>query len=272
MSTPKKILIVDDEVNFTKMVSAFFEDSGYKIDIANSGLEALKCNRQSRYDLILLDLNMPDFDGVHVAKVTRENRPGTKIIVITGYVDEFEKELQDLKVEFIMQKPIGMNDLAEKITTLLGAPSAELVKKVSRTGTPKAKLLFIEHDDIAFTNLFAPYFREISISGSAKYEIALAEDRQRALDMARMFRPDIVLLNTDMLEIYKDLMLELHSIVALPKEVIIHGKELYNKSPEDLGFDRDGVTAIEGGFYDMDYPRRLEEAVREIAYVRGLLV
>ena len=46
MPTPKKILVVDDDVNFTKTVNAFFEDSGYRINIANSGIEALRFLRE----------------------------------------------------------------------------------------------------------------------------------------------------------------------------------------------------------------------------------
>ena len=57
----------------------------------------------------------------------------------------------------------------------------------------------------------------------------------------------------------------------MPREIIIHGKELYSKSPDELGFDRNKVTAIEGGFYNLDYPKRLCEAMGEICFRYGLV-
>ena len=98
-----------------------------------------------------------------------------------------------------------------------------------------------------------------------------AEDKARAISMAVLGRPDIILLNTNMITMYQDLQKELEQIVAIPKEVIVHGLDLYRKKAEDLGLDRRKVTAIEAGTYEMVYPKKLEEAVRAIALRHGLV-
>ncbi len=271
MPTLKKILVVDDDVNFTQALNALFGDSGYKINIANSGIEALRFLREFYFDLILLDLNMPDIDGIHVARVSREHRPATRIGVITGYKEQYESDLAGLKVDFIMQKPIGINELSEKIARTLGPAPAPSGNKFVGNGIPKAKLLFVEHDDIIYTNLFLPYFSKKNVSKEAAYETMLAVDKDKALTLVRIFRPDIVILNTDALEIYSYLKKELTAAIALSKEIIVHGLELYAKKPEELGLDPNEVTAIEGGFLNLDYPARLEETVKEFALSHGLV-
>lgn len=270
MPTPKKILIADDEKEFTEAIEAFFKSAGHKIMVANSGLEAMRLLREFYFDLILLDLNMPDFDGIHVARVSKQTRPETKIIVITGYKEQYEADLKTIKVEQIMSKPIGINDLQKKVTAILGA-APEPARTAVVSGRPKVRLLFIEHDDTVYANLFKPYFDNVTKSKEAIYELTLAEDKDKAMALARILRPDIVLLNTNAIEFYHDIQKELQQIVAIPKEIIVHGKELYAKHPKELGIDPDQVTAIEAGGYSMDYPKRLEEAVREIAFRCGLV-
>lgn len=271
MPTPKRILVVDDEVNLTKTIRLFLERAGYSVYVANSGLEALRQIREHYFDMILLDLNMPEMDGIHIAKITKQNRPETKIIVVTGRKDQYEEELRTIQINDLVQKPIPMTELVEKVKQMLGeSPSAPRV--VGMSGIPKAKLLFVEHGDSVYTHLFSPYFKQLNDSKKSDYQMMIAEDTNKALSLVRLYQPDIVLLNTNMIDSYSGILKEFQDTRAIPKEIIVHGKELYAKSPDALGLDRNIVTAIEGGVYNEDYPRRLEEAVREIALRHGLVV
>lgn len=140
-------------------------------------------------------------------------------------------------------------------------------------GIPKAKLLFIESNDIVYTYLFGPYFREITKSKKAEYELLLADNKNNALMLTRLAVPDIVLLNTNIIEWYPDILKEIEETVQGPKEIIVHGRALYLKSPEELGVNPNRDTAVAGGLdYNIDYPRKLENAIREIAYRYGLIV
>ena len=270
MPTPKKILIADDEANLTKFMEIALAESGYDTHIANTGLAALREVREHYFDLILLDLNMPEIDGIHVAKVTKEHRPNTKIIVVTGRKDQYEDELKSIQVDDMIQKPVRMNDLLEKVKQILG-PSPVIPKPAVTSGIPKARILFIDHDDTAYDNLFYPYFKNLNSRLETKYELFFTRDKNQAITLIKLNRPDMVFIGTKAIEMYPDIQKEIQSTVAIPKEIIVHGMELYAKSPDELGLDRDKVTAIEGGMFNEDYPKRLAEVAREIAYRHGLV-
>lgn len=273
MPTRMKILIVDDEVDLTKALDIFLTDAGYTVRVANDGQSAKDLLRELRYDLVLLDLNMPGIDGIHVAQVLKETWSNLPILVITGHKGEYEDRLRKLKIndEHIMEKPLGLMELAEKVKMILGPGYHEESKKAVKSGIPKAKVLFIEPHDVVFNSLFYPYFNELNKSKRAAYELVLAEDKDKALTLIRIYQSDVILLNTAMIHVYADLQKELQDTKAIPKEIIVHGKELYLKKIRDLGLDPNEITAIEGGVYNLDYPKRLEEAVREIAYRHGLV-
>ena len=270
MPTPKKILIVDDEVGLTKTMQMFLERAGYTAHIANSGMAALREIREFYFDMILLDLNMPEIDGIHVASVSREYRPGVKIIVVTGRKDEYEDELKTIKVDEIIQKPVLMNELTERVKKMLGATPI-ISKPLVTSGTPKAKLLYIDRTDVVYSNLFSPYIKMKNEAKESEYELAFTDDRGKASTLSHIYLPQISLITTEMIMANPGILNEIQTAEQMPREIIIHGKELYAKSPDELGFDRNRFTAIEGGFYNLDYPKRLEETIREICLRHGLI-
>jgi CheY-like chemotaxis protein len=272
MPTKTKVLIVDDEKDLTNALELFLGDAGYAVHVANDGQKAKELISEFRYDLVLLDLNMPGIDGISVAGILKQKWPSLPIIVITGFKGEYEDKLKKLNIhEHVMDKPLGLLDLAKKMKQILGPIHHADSPKAVTDGVPKAKLLFIEHHDALYVNLFSPYFNEMNKSKKAAYELVFSEDNANASTLIRIYQPDIILLNTDAMGIYPDLKKELQSTLAVPKEIIVHGRDLRYKKAGDLGFDPQQVTAIEGGNYDMNYPKVLEDAVREIAYRCGLI-
>ena len=272
MPTRMKILIVDDEVDLTKALEVFLADTGYTVHVANDGQKAKELISEYHFDLVLLDLHMPGIDGIRVAQILKQKWPTVPIVVITGYKGEYEDKLKELNIhEHVMDKPLGLMDLAKKIERMLGpTPHIESPKAV-KGGIPKAKLLFIEHHDVVYNSLFSPYFNDLNKSNKAVYKLVFAQDKDNASALIRILQPDIILLNTDAMGIYPELKKEIQSTLAIPKEIIVHGRELYLKKVGDLGFDPEKVTAVEGGTFDWEYPKRLEEAVREIAFRHGLI-
>ena len=81
-----EILIVDDNEQITKMLTTFLELKDHKCTVANDGKEGLALIKESRHDVILLDLAMPEFDGYSVIKDLEENNllKDHKIIVFTA--------------------------------------------------------------------------------------------------------------------------------------------------------------------------------------------
>ena len=85
------VLIIDDEALIRQSIAAYLEDSGFGVQQADDGPSGLEMARSHDPDVILLDLRMPQMDGLEVlAAVTRE-APETPVIVITGLSDRREQ-------------------------------------------------------------------------------------------------------------------------------------------------------------------------------------
>ncbi|WP_448382244.1 sigma-54-dependent transcriptional regulator [Desulfosoma sp.] len=79
------ILVVDDTPETLQVVVEGLQEEGYRVDMASSGLEAVKKASQHVYDIVLTDLVMPGMDGLQVLAHFAENHPDTVVIVLTGY-------------------------------------------------------------------------------------------------------------------------------------------------------------------------------------------
>jgi DNA-binding NtrC family response regulator len=80
-----KIIIVDDDENIRKTMKAILEDEGYIVDLAKSGNEAIKMTQHTAYNIALLDIRLPDMEGVELLKLIKDNVPKTRKIMVTGY-------------------------------------------------------------------------------------------------------------------------------------------------------------------------------------------
>jgi len=114
-----EILIIDDNEQITKMLTTFLELKEHKCTIANDGKEGLATIKESRHDVVLLDLAMPEFDGFAVIKDLEENNmlKDNKIIVFTASTIT-EEELDGLVnrgVASYILKPIDIDLLLSKI-------------------------------------------------------------------------------------------------------------------------------------------------------------
>lgn len=123
---PKKILIVDDEVMITKSLKKLLLKEGYDPTIVSSGNEALDEVKTGDFDLVILDVRMPQMDGIETITAIRqyravEGKEPIPEIVITGYADENKyKCAVDLKVTAYIYKPFDTNDFLDTIKKVLG--------------------------------------------------------------------------------------------------------------------------------------------------------
>lgn len=85
MNKNVRILIVDDDENIRKTMKAILEDEGYIVDWAANGKEAIKKTNEKTYNLALLDIRLPDMEGVDLLKLLKDNVPRTRKIMVTGY-------------------------------------------------------------------------------------------------------------------------------------------------------------------------------------------
>lgn len=114
-----EILIIDDNEQITKMLTTFLELKEHKCTVANDGKEGLAIIKESKHDVVLLDLAMPEFDGFAIIKDLEENNmlKDHKIIVFTAstITEEELDELVDRGVASYILKPIDIDLLLSKI-------------------------------------------------------------------------------------------------------------------------------------------------------------
>jgi DNA-binding NtrC family response regulator len=114
MST--KVLLVDDEVEFIEALAERMSYRGITVDVANTGAKAINKANEKSYDAIILDLAMPEMDGIDVLKILLKDNPDLQIIFLTGHAT-LEKGIEAVKlgaVEF-MEKPVEIDKLLAKI-------------------------------------------------------------------------------------------------------------------------------------------------------------
>jgi DNA-binding NtrC family response regulator len=80
-----RILIVDDDETIRTTMKAILEDEGYVVDLASTGEEAIQLTMKTTYNIALLDIRLPDMEGVELLKLMRDSVPKTRKIMVTGY-------------------------------------------------------------------------------------------------------------------------------------------------------------------------------------------
>lgn len=114
----KSILVVDDEPKNVKLMIAKLTGEGYRVETATSGPEALRKIEKEEPGLVLLDIMMPEMDGLDVLKVIKKNHPDVPVAMVTAVWDEDEaKKCMEAGAYEYVTKPINMEQL--KLTVLI---------------------------------------------------------------------------------------------------------------------------------------------------------
>lgn len=116
-----RILIVDDEGDFIELVKFRLANLNCEFLIANDGVHALSEARQHKPDLILLDILLPDLDGLSVCEILKR-QPNTKkipIIFMSALSGDVTKRTAAMHAEDFFTKPLDLNRLEKRISELL---------------------------------------------------------------------------------------------------------------------------------------------------------
>ncbi len=116
----EKILIIDDDSGVRKSLSAFLIKNGYNIKTAPGGDPGLKIIKEEKIDLILLDIRMPEMDGITTLKRIKEIKPTLNIIIITGFgsIETAVEAMKNGAIDYV-KKPFNLDQLLDKINTAL---------------------------------------------------------------------------------------------------------------------------------------------------------
>jgi DNA-binding NtrC family response regulator len=111
-----RVLLVDDEEDFLKMLAERLESRGLNVTTATSGESALASVEGHEYDLIVLDLAMPGFDGIETLKRIKARQPDAEIIMLSGQ-GSIRTSIEAMKLGAcdFLQKPVDINELMSKI-------------------------------------------------------------------------------------------------------------------------------------------------------------
>jgi two-component system KDP operon response regulator KdpE len=126
VSTQPLVLIADDEPRITKLVALALREDGFRVVTAEGGLDALSKAEQLRPDVVLLDIVMPDLDGIEVMRQLRDHRP-VPVILLTakGSTADKAKGL-DLGADDYLAKPFHPEELAARVRAVLRRASGSV--------------------------------------------------------------------------------------------------------------------------------------------------
>jgi DNA-binding response OmpR family regulator len=112
MAKKVKILVVDDEDGLRTLLKSELDLQGFVAEEADGGNMALELLGKNRYDIVLLDIRMPDLDGLSVLREIRSKKLRTKVIMLTG-VDELKiaRESLELGADDFLSKPLEFRNL-----------------------------------------------------------------------------------------------------------------------------------------------------------------
>ncbi len=151
-----RILIVEDEPTLRKLEKNFLEKKGFVVDDVENGEEALSKIELNRYDCILLDLNIPQKDGIQVTKELRKAGNSSPIIMVTARSQIYDKlEGFDSGADDYITKPFDMKELVARINAIIKRSSInqEEILKISEMEIhPEKNIVKSKKKDIELSN------------------------------------------------------------------------------------------------------------------------
>lgn len=241
------ILIIDDEKDIVSFVQDFFVDEGYNVSVAFCGEEAKVRIKNQQPVLVVLDMKMPGIDGPELLKLINKNSPSSKVVILTGYGQEYAEKIRGLRYEGFMTKPFSAMELVNTAKGILaGRPSAEADEGSLLNDPhimPKAKLLFVEPKELAVAGKRI-YFLDKEKCGG-EYEIGLVVKIDKIEEKLKDFKPDIVLSDIAILSLHEGLRSKIMKSDFRPRDIIVFGH--FTGTKEDENFVRgqfDPITAI----------------------------
>ncbi|MGL5406771.1 MAG: response regulator transcription factor [Propionibacteriaceae bacterium] len=131
--TPIRILAVDDEASLTELLSMAMRYEGWQVTTASTGLGAVKAARDIRPDAIVLDMMLPDFDGLEIMRRIRTEQPDVPVIFLTAR-DTVEDRIHGLTAggDDYVTKPFSLEEVVARLRALLRRSGATTARSESQ--------------------------------------------------------------------------------------------------------------------------------------------
>ena len=121
------VLVVDDDADLCQSLWEVLRDQNYRVSLAGSGEEAAKRLEDRSFDVVLVDLRLPDYSGAEVARTIRETSPEARIMLMTGYREEMQYVIHKAlaaHADAVCYKPLDLPHLLQNLHRLAGQSPA----------------------------------------------------------------------------------------------------------------------------------------------------
>ena len=126
MGEPARILIVDDDESIREVLTSILTDEGYIVDAVDTGEEAIKATHEKFYNLVLIDIRLPDIEGTKLLTELKDTVPKMRKIIITGYPTlQNAIEAVNKGADAYIVKPINMDEALKTIREQLQKQAEE---------------------------------------------------------------------------------------------------------------------------------------------------
>ncbi|HUY01434.1 MAG TPA: response regulator [Candidatus Deferrimicrobium sp.] len=176
MKKDTKILVVDDDSGMCETLADILNEIGYSTNIANNGYQAIEMTKNDNFNIVLMDIKMPNIDGVETFKQMKLIRPSMKVIMMTAYTKDslVEKAFKEGAYE-VFDKPLDMDKLVN------------LIEKIEK----QVPILIVD-DNPAFCETLKDVLTENS------YRVAIANSGEQAINCVKENQFDIIFIDINM--------------------------------------------------------------------------
>ena len=174
------ILIVDDEENIRAIIKKYALFEGYEVSVAADGMEAVELCRKNRYDLLILDVMMPELDGFSACREIRKTQD-VPVIMLSARGEEYDRiHGFELGVDDYVVKPFSPRELMMRVAAVLKRGSRPVVEE-----TPQREVLRIEGLTIDFTGRIVLVDGERVDLSPKEYDLLFYMARNRGIALTR---------------------------------------------------------------------------------------
>jgi len=192
-----QVLVVDDDPSVPQMISKYLGDYGFRVIAVSSGHQADDVLGRDAIDLVILDLRLPDEDGIQIARRLRDSSQ-LPIIMLTGSQEEADRVMGlELGADDYVTKPFSLRELLARVRALLRRARAS---ETIADGLTKIRIYrFAGHElNVRLRNLTTPHGKSVALTNSEFNLLVafLAEPqrvltRERLLDLSRLHNDEI---------------------------------------------------------------------------------
>lgn len=185
---PNRVLVIEDDHDIAHLLELHLRDIAMKVDIVSTGTAGYNRARQDTYDIIILDLMLPEMNGLEVCRKLREQAVNTPVLMLTAKSSELDRVLGlELGADDYLTKPFSIQELQARVKAMLRRSSMQTMQQKSNNN----------EESITIRNLtISPERRQVSVAGK---EVELtAREFELLLHFAR--HPGIVYSRAQLLD------------------------------------------------------------------------